>query len=162
MNRTIASDLALLNAARARINQAPLKSWKESHDKLKAQIDKVNERIRTQCVKVVPVTHPGLIREANRREKINQVANRILAGEVDAKPERPPVVKAPAPKTYVPRPRVSLPDTVTLADIARSLGMSPKIARAKMRRKTIDFEVAQYVYPKAHADKIVHILRHRG
>jgi hypothetical protein len=162
MKRSIATDLALLNAARARLNMAHLKSWKESHAKLKAQIDKINKRIRTECVTILPITDPRLIREEKRRTAINAVAERILAGEADARPEREPIVKGPPPRTYTPRPRVTIPNTVTLADLARSLGLSPKIARAKMRKRKIDFEVAQYVYPQDRAGDVITILRHKG
>ncbi len=161
MNRTIKLDFDLLNKARARIDLPPLKSWKESHAKLREAIDRINARVIERCVKLVPPTDPALIRERKRREKINAVAARILAGETDARPEREPVLVLPDKPKPAPRPRVRIEGTATLADIARELGISPKIARAKMRKKKIDFEVAQYVYPIDRVDDVKSILRHR-
>ena len=161
MNRTIASDLPLVNSARARLNMPPLKSWKGSHAKLQATLVELNERIKTQCATQLPVTDAALIRESKRREKINAVAQRILDGDDNARPEREPVLTLPDRPKPSGRPKVKIEGTVSLADIARDVGISPKIARAKMRKKKVDFEVAQYVYPQDRVDEIKHILRHR-
>lgn len=53
-------------------------------------------------------------------------------------------------------------DTVTLANIARSIGLAPKDARAKARRHANLFgayEVAKHEYPMKDADAIVELLK---
>lgn len=161
MKRAISSDLALLNSARARMNMPPLKSWKESHQKLIAKINKLNEEILANGVKILPPTDPALVREAKHRETIDKLVDKRLKGE-DVQPDRPRVLKLEPTPRPAPRPRLKVEGTVTLADLARSIGLNPKIARAKMRKRKVDFEVGQYLYPQDKADAIIAILRSRG
>ena len=51
---------------------------------------------------------------------------------------------------------------ITLAEIARELGMSPKVARAKMRRvfrSSGDTTFAEHTYPKVLKEKVITILK---
>jgi len=52
-------------------------------------------------------------------------------------------------------------ENVTLANIARGIGLDPKIARAKMRRIEIPagFEVSRHVYHPQHKQWVVNVLQ---
>lgn len=155
--------LAALNTLRERAGQKPLKSWKESKAKLAAAIDKLNAALAPSVpVTVLPVTAPELIREHKRNAEIEKIVEQRLRGD-DVRPPKPVVKKAPtsAPPAPVTRKRHAPDGCVTLADIARDLNISPKAARAIMRKVSIpaDYVVGKYVFKSNRRQWVEQALR---
>jgi len=177
---TTATNLMKLNALRSQCGMPALKSWKGSTSALQTALEKMRMKataaqplvIDPNMVKQIPPSDPTLVREAKRREKVASLAKKLqeardaderAAATADIVTEtKPPVVKAPAKVTTYRRREVPA-GSITLADIARELGISPKVARAKMRRIRLKdgVELSRYCYKPEHKADVVHILRHK-
>jgi hypothetical protein len=99
---------------------------------------------------------PELRARAKREAEIDKVVSKRLNGDTHAKPEKP---KAARPLPTPPR-KVVPEGSISLADIARELGMDPKVARAKMRRVTLpsDILTGKHTYKLTGKQKVVGIL----
>ena len=106
---TTADLLKELNELREEKGMKPLKAWKQSRTKLEAEIDKLDEEV---------VGDTGSPAEENRKER-------------KAKRKKPAKKKASGKKRG-PQPKND--GLLSVSDIAREIGIDPKVARAKLRR----------------------------
>lgn len=158
-----------LNQLRQQVGISPLKSWKESKDKLHAAILKIEEKLNASKPASVPVAdldstqHPIAVankqswdftdKDGNKVEvtkcapsselKSIQSRNKQL-DEIATKRAKGETTaklpKAPKAKPVVKQSKPKVEGAITLADIARELKIDPKVARAKMRRVTVPTE----------------------
>lgn len=71
----------------------------------------------------------------NCRDRVRDIREKERAEAKKAKPTKADKKKPTATKAAAPRVTETNPDHVTVADIARELGVNPKVARNKLRRR---------------------------
>ena len=113
--------LAILNELRIRNGKTELKSWKESKAKLaeRIEIEKAIADASAQAERVARV-------EASAKNKPINILVKKTIEKNKAKLAKTPQVSA---KTV---------NKVNVAQIAKELGINPKVARAKLRKAKVD------------------------
>lgn len=132
--------LAELNTMRAERNQPALKSWKGSTAALEQTINAYKVK------KVEPAVAEGAYPNAKVAEhstelkgtdaKARDAIKKANTPKADGPFKRAAPTQAKAKATKPAKAKATKPasDNVSLADIARELGIEPKLARAKARR----------------------------
>lgn len=160
MTTSTADLLNYLNALRTNADMKPLKAWKGSRAQLKEAIAKLEPP-------PAPVQTYGPLGDVD--------LSPTPADDVPVIAEAEPFNGTPIPTyeetmraTHEPDHSIELGDdeptatTITLVEIARELGISPKVARAKIRRGGSrcvgSTDEDNYVYPIADKQKVVNFL----
>ena len=118
--------LAYLNELRAMNGKAPLKSWKESKDKLAKAIDKENEtRVAGQNERLEEEAR--IARVSAKNKPINILVKKTI--------EKNKAKIAKAPQVSAKQEEAA---KVNVAAIAKEFGINPKVARAKLRKANIN------------------------
>jgi predicted DNA-binding ArsR family transcriptional regulator len=121
------TDFEHLNNLRLLNGKKPLKTWKESKERLRLAIDKEEEAYAKFA------SRPSIPDEAIETLKQTGTVTLIM----------------------------NEPQTVTLSQIARELGIDPKVARAKARRLRLflqTLEVAKHTYDISNRDRVSQLL----
>src|SRR5690606_23930000 len=128
-----------LNHLRAARGMKPLKAWKASKKKLHEAIASLEGAAPSYAEEVAESYTPDVDAPAEDLANLDEKMRRVRG-----------VVKAM-------REEVAKEKYVTLAEIARELGMSPKVARAKMRRIGVpsDFVVKKHVFLAQHKSWVI-------
>lgn len=132
----------ILNAYRVNAGQKPLKAWKESKEKLANAIAKARA--------AAPDFDP----------RVGDAKARLIAAQIEQGTDLPdmgeyvPGHSGPAKKEIAKANGA----TITLAEVARELGMNPKVARAKARRKNFD-DGQGWTFPASRKDDIIAFLK---
>ena len=135
------TELRKLNALRDQSNMKPLKAWKGSKQALRDQIEKLTTNIR---VTVCP--EPAAMVERRKRDaKIDKIVEKRLNG-IDVVDVPPPEATAKPFEAPLRKHKLAAEGTFTLAEIARSLNIDPKVARARLRRSPVATSLGKYVY----------------
>lgn len=132
-----------LNKLRAARDMKPLKAWKASKEKLREAIASLEVDSMIEEDKKVPCKAPS----ANP-DRVRAAAETVAA---EMRAQGINIVVAKEPMKYV-----------TLVEIAKELGISPKVARAKMRRvfrSSGDTTFAEHTYPEVLKERIITILK---
>lgn len=120
--------LAYLNELRAMNGKAPLKSWKESKDKLAKAIDKENEtRVAGQNERLEEEARIARVSASAKNKPINILVKKTIEKN-----------KAKIAKASQVSAKQEEAAKVNVAQIAKELGINPKVARAKLRKANID------------------------
>lgn len=142
---TIADLLGRLNSLRADCGQPPLKSWKASRANLDTALTAakvaaeaaLEKKIADAEVTVIPAHAAKGVkapRSTSKRVKVAPITTGLAdTGEKPAK--QPKAAKASKARKSTPST-----DSFTLADLARELGINPKVARAKARRHSKELD----------------------
>ena len=116
MTEIATKDLLMeLNELRKEKGMKPLKAWKESRAKLEAAIDKLDNEVVGD--KESPAEEARVERKAGRKRPAKK---------------KPDPKKKPTGKKRGPQPKND--GLLSVSDIAREIGIDPKVARAKLRR----------------------------
>lgn len=124
-----------LNKLREARGMKPLKAWKASKEKLHEAIASLEGAAPSYAEEVTESYTPDVDAPAEDLANLDEKMRRVRCVEVKY---------------------------VTLAEIARELGMSPKVARAKMRRvfrSSGDTTFAEHTYPEVLKEKVITILK---
>ena len=174
------SNLETLNTLRLAAGKKPLKAWKESKDKLLAAI---------AALMPAPDNAAGVVKGFTRKVEWSEGEIGVWSQSEDG-PIWEPIDRStltdeererlglnedptPAPSTSTPAPKskkakdpvkkvdIAQSDTVTLAEIAREIGMDPKNARAKFRRIDVpaDYMTATHTFHAARKQWVIDALQ---
>lgn len=127
-----------LNKLREARGMKPLKAWKASKEKLHEAIASLEGAAPSYAEEVTESYTPDVDAPAEDLANLDEKMRRVRAE-----------MRANEPM-------------ITLAEIARELGMSPKVARAKMRRvfrSSGDTTFAEHTYPEVLKEKVITILK---
>lgn len=172
-----ADRLALLNKLRVKAKLEPLKAWKASRQSLEEAIDKAKKKIASDIPSFQ--VHPAVVAEGAYKSTQEAI---MKTGHSEAGKSKK-VEKNEAKKQRIVEKRTShdiklsevkggkklvaavkeAGDTITLADIAATLGMLPKVARAKARKnkaKIAKYEIkgTKYKFKKGDLKNVTAIL----
>lgn len=113
----IAHLLKELNELRVELGKKPLSAWKSSRAKLVETIDQLDEEIMNRDPSESSTMPPAKKQAAKKKA---------------AAKKKPAKKKKPTGKKRGPQPKND--GLLSVSDIARELGIDPKVARAKLRR----------------------------
>lgn len=141
---TIKQMLNRYNELASQTGKRPLKVWKDKKDKLQARIDELEQLINKseRLPDDYPLVH--VINAPFKDARKARIAERAKQMRKQSK----------KPKHNGKKVKVADDGRISVADVARDLGINPKVARAKLRRRGM--QSADGRWPKFERDSETH------